>query len=94
MRFFLGLALRVLNRNDTQGQRIIMKEMLVYQQLNPSFRSQYKAPLAIKRNKRRLFALAFLRVVLDKPQLIASFLLINLVFFCLMLARVMIHWEF
>lgn len=92
MKFFLWLALLLAGRAGYYGRRLIMREMLVYQRLDPSIRLEYKPPVSINKNKRWLFALALLMVVIDTPALIAMFFLISFVFLCLMLARLLGYW--
>lgn len=92
MRFFLGLALLLAGCAGDPGRRLIMREMLVYRHLDPSLRKEYKPPVEININKKWLFVLALLMVIIDTPALIAMFLLISFIFLCLMLARLLVYW--
>ncbi len=87
----MSLAFLLLSRADRGGRRRIMREALIYRRLEPATRMEYKAPGMINKNKRRLFALAFLMVAIDTPVLIGLFFVISLVFMCLMLARVLVY---
>ena len=92
MRFFLGLALLLAGCAGYPGRRLIMREMLVYRRLEPAMRKEYKPPVDINKNKKWLFGLALLMVIIDSPALIAMFFLISFIFLCLMLARLLVYW--
>lgn len=91
MKFFLGLAFFLLGRTDYAGRRQIMREALIYRQLEPRARMEYKPPDIINKKKRRLFTLAFFMVAIDSPHLIGGFFLINFFFLCLMLAKLLVY---
>lgn len=91
MRFFLGLAFFLLGRSDYAGRRLIMREALIYRQLEPRARMEYKPPDLVNKKKRRLFTLAFFMVAIDNPNLIGSFFLISFAFLCLMFARLLVY---
>lgn len=91
MKFFLGLAFFLLGRADHAARRQVMRAALIYQQQEPLARMEYKAPDIINKNKRRLFALAFVMVTIDKPNLIGWFFLSSFVFTCLTLARLFVY---
>ncbi len=90
MKFFLGLAFFLL-RSDHAGRRQIMREALIYRHLEPRARMAYKPPDIINKRKRRLFTLAIFMVAIDRPNLIGGFFLINFLFLCLMLAKLLIY---
>ncbi|MHB1676417.1 MAG: hypothetical protein ACYCSS_02600 [Sulfuriferula sp.] len=91
MKFILGLAFFLLGHAGHSGRHLIMREALIYQRLDLPARIEYKAPVIINKNKRKLFALAFVMVAIDNPNLIGWFFLSSFVFLCLMLARLFVY---